>query len=239
MRYPLLLALMEISAALPALALAQAMPGPPAQPLPGTTRPGSQGDFVRDQATDRAVEAERNARRAPARRRGQPGAAEVSAGAQAAITAAGAQCAMTGATSPGSSDAGAVYEVSCADAPGLLILASTPPQIFNCLALDVSIANGGDPSTQCEMPANKSVVAAMKGYAQALSIGCAIDEASWVGRLTTGADRYEVGCPGAAGFWIEVTAAGAPAGKTPCADVVRVGQACRFTTPEELAATAP
>lgn len=218
--------------------LAQTVPGNANAPLPGAMRPGSQGDAVRDMGAERAADAERNSRTGPStRRRGRPNAAEVSAGAQAAITAAGVQCTMTGATSPGQSDAGVVYEVSCADAPGLMILASTPPQTFNCLALDVSVANGGDPSTQCGMPANRDVVAAMKGYARILQIGCAIDQAAWSGRLGSGADRYEIGCSGAPGFWIEASAAGAPISKTPCADVVRAGQNCRFTTAEELAAS--
>lgn len=222
----------------PGGAHAQNMSGP-TQPLPGTVKPGSTGDLTHDSVVDRMAETDAASRTNQPRRRGRPNPAEISAGAQAAITAAGLQCRMTGATAAGQSDAGAVYEVTCADAPGEMILATTPPQTFNCLALDVSVANGGDPSTQCTMPANKDAVAAMKGYAQALSVGCVVDQAAWVGRLANGSDRYEVGCPGAAGFWIEATAAGAPVSKTPCAEVVRAGQTCRFTTPEELAAAAP
>ncbi|RZJ84566.1 MAG: hypothetical protein EON88_27145, partial [Brevundimonas sp.] len=190
-----LLALAAVLTALtlPGAALAQMAPVTgPNQPLPGTIRPGTTGDNARDNVVDRMAETDRAARTSVPRRRGRPNPAEISAGAQAAVTAAGLQCRMTGATAAGQAGTDAVYEVACADAPGQFIVASTPPQAFNCLALDVSVAAGGDPSTQCSMPANKDAVAAMKGYAQALSVGCSVDQAVWVGRLASGADRYEV-----------------------------------------------
>ncbi|RZJ93370.1 MAG: hypothetical protein EON88_15735 [Brevundimonas sp.] len=205
------------------------------QPVPGTVKPGM-ADSLRSTVNERVDDADRNSRVDERRRRGRPNAAAVLADAQAAVGAAGLECRAVEATAMGQSDAGAVYEVACADAPGRLVLTSSPPQAFNCLALAASAANGGDASTQCDMAANKDAIAAMKGYARALSISCAIDQAAWIGRLASGADRYEVGCPGAAGFWIEASPAGAPLTKTPCAEVVLAHAACRFTTPDELAA---
>lgn len=216
-------------------ASAQTVPGGPVV-VPGSMRPGSTGDTVRDATAERAAASERAARE-PRRRGPVPSPAEAEAGARAAIAAAGVQCAITGAAAVGQAGEDAVYEVSCADGPGRLVVAATPPLTFNCLALDVSIANGGDASSQCSLPANKDAVAAVAGYARALDAGCTVDEAAWIGRTPDDHDRYEIGCAAAEGYWLEVDKIGTPVRKIECLELARAQRTCAFTTAgEQIAA---
>lgn len=203
----------------------------------GTIRPGSTGDMIRDQTAERAAASDRAARQPRGRAR-PPSPAETEARAREVIAELGLQCTVGEAVTAGrSADDKLVLEVSCVDAPGYLLAAATPPQAFNCLALDVSIANGGDPSSGCSMPANKDAVAATRGYARALGVGCTVDEAAWIGRTPEDHDRYEVGCADAEGYWLEIANSGAPVRKIECLELVRAGRTCGFTTSAEQIST--
>lgn len=207
-------------------------------PPPTTAGVGSRGEVGGMTRTDEARENDRIAKvnRDARRSRGALSPEDMRLGAAEAVAAAGLQCTIGDVSNPGQADAGPVYEVSCADGPGLLLVASTPPATFNCLALDVSVANGGDPTLQCALPANKDAVAATRGYARTLGVSCAVDEAAWIGRVGENADRYELGCSGADGYWVEVDARGVPTSKLECLEVARAGATCRFTTAEDQAA---
>lgn len=200
------------------------------QAPPPTTAPGGSA-FTR---TDQAREEERIARL-----RGDAVLTpeENRAAATASLAAAGVACQVQDATNPGRSAADRIFEVSCLDGPGLLLVASTPPQVLNCLSLDVSAASGGAPSVTCALPANKDPVAAVRGFARSLGVACTVDEAAWIGRIGANSDRYEIGCAGAEGYWVEVDGRGTPTRKLECLEVARAGAACRFTTAEEQAAS--
>ncbi|KQW80795.1 hypothetical protein [Brevundimonas sp. Root1279] len=200
------------------------------QAPPPTTSPGGSA-FTR---TDQAREEERIARLhgdavlTPA---------EIRAAATASLAAAGVACQVQDATNPGRSGADRIIEVSCLDAPGLLVVTSSPPQVLNCLSLDVSAASGVTPSVLCALPANKDPVAAVRGYARTLGLNCTVDAAAWTGRIGADSDRYEIGCARAEGYWVEVDSRGTPTRKLECLEVARAGASCRFTTAEEQAAT--
>lgn len=208
------------------VAMAQAV----GQAPPPTTSPGGSA-FTR---TDQAREEERIARL-----RGDAVLTpeEIRAAATASLATAGVQCQIEDAANPGRSGADRLFEVSCADAPGLLVVAAETPTLINCLAIEASLAAGGTPSVTCALPANKDPVRAVRGYARTLDLSCTVDEAAWTGRVGTESDRYEIGCAGAEGYWVEVDRHGAPTRKLECLEVARAGANCRFTTAEEQAAT--
>ena len=60
--------------------------------------------------------------------------AQIDAAARAAVAEAGLVCNVTGAVARGKVGKDKAYEVSCADAPGWMVVASKPVQTFNCLA---------------------------------------------------------------------------------------------------------
>ncbi|RZJ80927.1 MAG: hypothetical protein EON88_31495 [Brevundimonas sp.] len=206
-------------------AAAQTVPGATGMPREGTMRPGGDRDITRETANNRALEDDRAVRR-PRGGRARP--AEVQQAARAAVQQAGIQCDVTAASNPGETPDGPIYEVSCADAPGWLVIAS-PSQSFNCLVL----ASGADAgSSRCELPGNADPVAAMKGYVRTLTLDCAqISQAAWVGRIGAELDRYEVRCTAGQGYWLEVDMTGHPRSAMTCAELATAGRRCRFDPP--------
>lgn len=169
-----------------------------------------------------------------------PGPDEARAAAQAQIAAAGLTCQITEAVSPGlNAEQTPIYEAACADAPGYILIASTPPQAFNCLELAGSAAvtrrldPDADVGQQCILPANQNGLAVIGGWARGAGVTCTIDEALAVGRSDANAMLYEVGCAGVDGYWLEE--AGAGWSLKDCLQVASTGGTCRFTTAQEQA----
>lgn len=163
----------------------------------------------------------------------KPDPAKIRAAADKAVADAGLACQVSEATNPGKAGKEQVYEVSCADGPGWIIVATNPPQVFNCLAIAASVAAGGTASSQCALPANLDAAAAVRAPAAALGITCTIDQAAWVGRVPDQADRYEVGCAGTDGYWIEIDLKGKPKSRIECLEIVTANRACNFSTEAE------
>ncbi len=178
------------------------------------------------------------ARPAPAAEQQTPEA--IRAAAQAQLTANGLTCELTEASNPGLIAEAQVYEAACANAPGYILIASTPPQSFNCLELagTAAIARSRDPAAdvgqQCVMPANLNGLAVIGGYAREAGVTCEIDEAVVIGKSDENM-VYEVGCAGTDGSRLEREATGWVL--TDCLQVVSTGQTCRFTTEAEQNAT--
>ncbi len=167
-----------------------------------------------------------------------PGPEEVRAAAQAQIAAAGLACQVTEAVSPGeTAEQTPLYEAACADAPGYILIASSPPQAFNCLELAGSAAAtrrldpDADVGQQCILPANQNSLAVIGGWARSAGVTCTIDEALAVGRSNANAMIYEVGCAGVDGYWLEEAAAGWSL--KDCLQVASTGGTCHFTTARE------
>ena len=167
----------------------------------------------------------------------KPDPAKVKADAQAAATAAGLNCQVSDAANPGKAGADPVYEVACSGYPGWLVIASAQPQAFNCLAIAASVAAGGQASSQCALPANQDAAASVRSLASGLGIDCTVDAAAWVGRVPNEADRYEIGCANADGFWIETDLKGKPVRKLECLEIVAAGRECKFSTEAERASS--
>lgn len=167
----------------------------------------------------------------------KPDPAKVKADAQAAVTAAGLNCEVSEAANPGRAGKDQVYEVACSGSPGWLVIASAQPQTFNCLAIVASVAAGGQASSQCTLPANLDGAASVRGLASRLGIDCTVDAGAWVGRVPNEADRFEVGCANADGFWIETDLKGKPVRKLECLEIVAVGRECKFSTEAERASS--
>lgn len=139
-------------------------------------------------------------------------------------------------------DGRTLYEVGCRNEPGFLLLDSDPAQTVNCIANNASVAarRAADPDAEvgaeCTMEANINVVASVAPYVQTAGITCQVDEARWVGATNEGAQRYEIGCAGADGAWIDVNAAGEVTQNMSCLEVTAAGGTCQFSPAEEQAA---
>lgn len=165
---------------------------------------------------------------------------------QPLLVAGGVQCQAVEAKSLGkTADDLEVFEAACATGPGYMLTTATPPAPLNCLALAAQYAEErvADPdaestTAQCTIERNLNALAAVTPLAQAAGIACTIDAAAWIGRVADGDDRYEIGCAGVDGFWLDVPATGtASTAVLDCLSAARPPQTCKFTTAEEQAAT--
>lgn len=177
---------------------------------------------------------------ADAQNRGRPQAqapvdpAVVMAEAQTAATAAGLACQVIEANRLGATPAGTAFEVACGVGPGFLVVAGETPQAYNCLGLAASAAD--DTSARCTLPRNADAVAAVRAYVESANLSCTIDQAAWIGQLPSGEDRYEVGCAGSEGYWIDVAKASTTANEIiPCLEIGG-NRTCQFTTKDEQVA---
>ena len=241
----LALAAVMVLSTMAAPALAQTPSGTGPSPGVGDSRGGAV-DRERARTDDEAV---RNTatRRTPRAAAAAAAAAPVDAvpAATAQAQTAGLTCTLSGANALGNTGAGEAYEVTCDNGVGYIIApgaAGAAPQAFNCLvmATNAARAKAEDPNSDlvtCALPANQNAIAMVTPAATAAGLGCTIDAATWVGRNPDGKDRFEVGCAGLDGAWVEATQVGAEPGKIDCFEIVKAGRTCSFTTAAEQAAT--
>ncbi|WGM30393.1 hypothetical protein [Brevundimonas sp. NIBR11] len=178
--------------------------------------------------------------RAPPLAMSGPGAIAV---AQRIATAAGNPCRVTEANVIGqTTDRQRItYEVACAAGPGYIFVNSVPPEVRDCILLagQAEANRAADPNAdvgvQCVIPQNRDVARAVSAYAAEAGITCTVDEGAAIGRTAENTLMYEVGCDGLDGYRIEKTATGWST--TECAIVASQNSTCRFSTPEEAAAT--
>ena len=219
------------------------------------TAPGSRSESDRASGTvngERVLPgriAGRDSRSTAERRpnRGRPAAAptpatpeEIKAAAQLQATAAGLTCQVTEAANPGvNAEQQKIYEAACATGPGYVLIASTPPQSFDCLELagTAFTARLRDPAAdvgqQCILPANQNGLALIGGWARDAGVSCTIDQAVAIGKSDENNIVYEVGCAGTDGYWLEKVATGWKL--QDCLQISSVGGTCRFTTAQEQA----
>ena len=227
------LAVMTLS---PALAVAQDQSGP--------ARPAN--DQVKaERVQPGRIGGDRNDRRQQRERQQAAAAADpavIKAEVEAVFAAGSTACEVTDAKLLGlSAEKVKIYEAACAGAPGYILVASTPPQIVDCVVLDsqAQAARAANPeapaSPTCTLPANQDIQGFLKAYAAQAGVPCTVDEAKVRGQSSNGAVVYEVGCAGADGYWIEKGASGWE--KTECLQIVSQNSTCQFTTPAEQAAT--
>jgi hypothetical protein len=178
------------------------------------------------------------------RRNREPSAEQNKAGAEALLTATNSTCQIGETVLRGQIGAGEnVYEVTCANAPGMILVGTTPPMASDCVLLagQAELALARDPAadvgTQCQIESNKNVTSFVAAYGVQAGVKCAIDQGASVGKSAEGNIIYEVGCPGADGYWLEKL----PTGDwrvTECQIIVSSNGKCRFTATEEQVATA-
>ena len=215
-------------------------PGSATDPNPTTvTRDTSGSRMNRRTAEDRRQE-----RMSRQQRGRQPAAAatpeQILAEAQAQATAAGLTCQVTEAANPGvTAEQVKIYEAACATGPGYILIASTPPQSFDCLELagTAYTARLRDPAAdvgqQCVLPANQNGLAVIGGWAREAGATCTVDEAVAIGKSDANNIVYEVGCAGVDGYWLEKVATGWKL--QDCLQIASVNGTCRFTTAQEQA----
>lgn len=158
---------------------------------------------------------------------------------------AGVPCEITAAHNPGETrQRKDIYEVACREGPGYLVVATNSPAILNCLHLAATeealrAEDASRPVTSlCLLEQNKDAAASLRPLAARVDPACVVDQAAWIGRVGEDQDRYEIGCDGRDGLWLQT-----PINRTDvtesfsCLDLAAMGSACRFTTPGEQAAT--
>lgn len=163
---------------------------------------------------------------------------ENKAAAQALLSGAGVSCQVTEATLLGvTAEQHSTYEAICAEGPGFLAVASTPPQTFNCLELagQAETSRLRDPAAdvgqQCTLPVNLDPVPVLTTYARAAGVDCTVDQGSAIGKSTAGNIIYEIGCADRDGYWLEQT--GTTWSATPCWDLAIQEDTCRYSTAAE------
>jgi hypothetical protein len=225
-----------------------------AQPVLAQDTPGTRGnDDVSDRASgnirgDRVLpgrmsDGARDRRDRRNREQERPEQAHVAtpeenkAATQALLTGAGIGCQVSEAILLGTTaELQSTYEATCANGPGYLVVASTPPQTFNCLELAGQAETNrlrdpaADVGQQCTLPVNQDPVPVVAAYARNAGIDCTVDQGAAIGRLEANL-VYEVGCSDADGYQLEQASTGWV--KTPCWARALEGSTCRYTTPAE------
>ncbi len=239
-----------------ALAGASAVPAsaqstPPAPRSPVTQTPTT--TTTTTEGTGRIPRQNRNSRRAPAAP-AAPTPEENLAAAQALAVAAGLTCEATEANLlPLVAADSRVYEAACATGPGYILIATTPPQAFDCVLLaatqsrlqSAAAANPAAPGAadqptstdiRCTLPQNNDVMRVMVEYARQANLPCVPNEGGSLSKQIDGGELYEVGCDGVDGYILQRLVAGGWK-TTECIQVVDAALACQFSTPAEQAAT--
>jgi len=224
---------LSVAAVEPALAR-QTPPGEPSASASTPTADAQEAQSESDRVSRMPTPRNRRNRAQPA----PPSAEEVKVAAQAQLTAAGVVCEVTEATLLGvSAEQQPLYEAACASGPGYLALASTPPQVFNCLELAGQAETSrlrdpvADVGQQCALPANQNGLAVIGGFARDAGLACTTDQAAAIGKSNAGNLIYEVGCSEGVGYWLEKLQDGWKT--TSCWDLALSNTACRYTTPAE------
>ncbi|HYC74589.1 hypothetical protein [Brevundimonas sp.] len=163
----------------------------------------------------------------------------------AILAGAGVPCEIVAAHNPGETrQRKDIYEVACREGPGYLVVTTDAPAILNCLHLAATeetmrATDASRPVTSlCLLDGNKDAAAALRPLAARIDPACVVDQAAWIGRVGEDQDRYEIGCEGRDGLWLQT-----PINRTDitetfsCMDLAAMGETCKFTTPEEQAAT--
>lgn len=161
------------------------------------------------------------------------------------LAAAGTPCEIVAAHNPGETrQRKDIYEVACREGPGYLVVATDAPAILNCLHLAATeealrAADASRPVTSlCLLDGNKDAAAALRPLATRIDPACVVDQAAWIGRVGEDQDRYEVGCAGRDGLWLQTPVNRTDVTETfSCLDLAAMGETCKFTTPAEQAAT--
>ena len=161
------------------------------------------------------------------------------------LAAAGTPCEIVAAHNPGETrQRKDIYEIACREGPGYLVVATDRPAIPHCLHLAAPEAaqRAADPSrpvtSLCLLDENKDAAAALQPLAARVDPACVVDQAAWIGRVGEDEDRYEIGCDGRDGLWLQTRVNQTGVTETfSCMDVSAMGSACEFTTPQEQAAT--
>lgn len=210
------------------LVMASASPGAAAEAsATAVTGPQARSGPLTNRTQERPPANERDRRRRPA----APSPEAIRQQAQAAATAAGLTCNATEAAALGvTTDTGtAIFEVACDSGPGYIVVTSTPAQTYDCVALAGAAeqARATDPNAnvgqQCTLPVNQDTLRVIRQYAAAAGVPCVPDQGSAIA-----VNRYEVGCTGQDGYWVEHRPDNSWS-KAPCWDLATENHICRFS----------
>lgn len=172
-----------------------------------------------------------------------PDPEEMRVAAQEQATAAGLTCQVTQAVNLGRNGEGqTAYEAACSEGPGYILVSSTPPQVTSCLEVYSTVRQAreanpaGAVGIECKIPQNATVLPFFAGYAAQAGVACQVDDAIAVGKDANRALIIEVGCVGQDGYRIAKN--GEAWTSVSCLEIVSAPNgSCRFTTPQEQAAT--
>lgn len=218
-------------------AAAQASPPPSTgryQPDTSAFRAGTLNQYRTDYDTGRTAAALRS-------RRSNRTEVQIDLATREALAEARVSCTVAASAEIGEIEGGKyLYEAACSEGPGYLVTTSEPPAVYDCLqlasSLELNPLEEGQTATECTLPANKNRATLIAPLARAASVSCTVDNAIHLGLASDGKNRYEIGCAGADGYWIDVDSAGAVS-KISCLTVTASSAECRYTTAAEQTAT--
>jgi len=155
-----------------------------------------------------------------------PANANPAAGMQPIVTQAGRSCRVDKARYLGPTPDKQVYEVSCQDGQGLVVMtpiAGGAPEADNCLAY------GGTSTIKCTMTTPEQEIAVVDAVASSSGKCSAIKAKRYVLTTTDGSDYYEVACSDGKGYMIQVDHTGKLADTIGCAEAFQIGGGCSLT----------
>jgi hypothetical protein len=143
-------------------------------------------------------------------------------------TAAKAPCAPDKIRGIGQTASNTVFEISCPDGSGYIIMASAPldatkpATALNCLAYDSAETN-----IKCALGQPAARVAIEDKLAPKAEPGCVVKDRRYIGVLTDGTEGYEFSCTDGKGFVAKINSSGAVAQVLDCAKLN--GGGCTLT----------
>jgi hypothetical protein len=156
-----------------------------------------------------------------------PANANPAAGLQTVVSQTGRTCTVDKARYLGPTPDKNIYEVSCKDGEGLILLtpiaAGGTPEADNCLAYN------GPGAIKCELTTSDQELTQIDTVAASSGKCAAVKTKRYVLSTTDGADYYEVACADGKGYMLHVDHTGKLAETIACADAFEIGGGCTLT----------
>lgn len=142
------------------------------------------------------------------------------------VKAAGIPCVLKGAEAMGSNATTSLFEVSCENADGLVLVLANPrnaraPEAVSCYS------TLGSPQ-QCKLTTREQTLAPIMALAGKATTPCAATTQRFVTRTPQGARYYEFKCPNNTGFMVEATATNTFVRSIACVQATGIAGGCKL-----------
>jgi hypothetical protein len=133
-----------------------------------------------------------------------------------------------------------VYEVSCSEGLGYLILSKEGegPTVLDCAKLASNAAKTGS-KLVCALPENADTNKALQPLATKAGLTCTVNKNRWIGTISDSkSEEYEIGCAEGGAYILVAPQPGStkPLAAESCLAVSRIGLSCEFFTKDQIVA---